>query len=160
LESWFDEQLGPHIRLLVFHELSQDRERFDALAVRGAPGPLARLTRPAGAYGRAFVAMRFGVRSAEAADIARGKVLAALDRLEAELGSGEYLVGDRFTVADLTAAALFYPLALPPAGPHEIDGMPDAFERFRAPLTERRGCRWVGEMFRRHRRPSSRLAAR
>jgi glutathione S-transferase len=153
LEAWFDEHLGPHIRLLVFHELSRDRERFDTFAVRGAPGPLARLTRPAGAYARAFVAMRFGVRSAEAADLARGKVLAALDRLETELGSHEYLVGDRFTVADLTAAALFYPLVLPPEGPHEIDAMPERFERFSAPLRERRGSRWVEEMFHRHRRP-------
>ena len=44
-------------------------------------------------------------------------MLAALDRLDDELGGGEYLVGDRFTVADLTAAALFYPLVPPPGGP-------------------------------------------
>ena len=42
---------------------------------------------------------------------------AALDRLESELGVSEYLVGEEFTVADLTAASLFYPLVLPPEGP-------------------------------------------
>ena len=28
------------------------------------------------------------------------------------------------------------------------------FERFRAPLKERRGYQWVAEMFRRHRKPA------
>ena len=75
----------------------------------------------------------------------------ALDRLEQELDGGEYLVGGRFTVADLTAAALLYPLVLPPVGPRLPDP-PEALERFRAPLKERAGYRWVEEMFRRHRR--------
>ena len=84
------------------------------------PRPLRRL-RGAGVaaarYATAFAGVRYGVKSSEAAELARGKVLAALDRLEAELDGNEYLVGDRFSVADLTAAALFYPLAFPPEGP-------------------------------------------
>ena len=46
-------------------------------------------------------------------------MIAALDRLERELDNagGEYLAGDAFSVADLTAAALFYPLVNPPEGP-------------------------------------------
>jgi hypothetical protein len=32
-----------------------------------------------------------------------------------------------------------------------IGEMPEAYERFRAPLRERRGYRWVQEIFRRHR---------
>jgi glutathione S-transferase len=80
-------------------------------------------------------------------------VSAALDRLEAELDGRKYLVGESFTVADLTAAALFYPLVLPPEGP-ELPPPPEGFERYRAPLAERPGYRWVQEMFRRHRRPA------
>ena len=34
-----------------------------------------------------------------------------MDRLESELGPSGYLVGDRFTVADLAAASLFTPAA-------------------------------------------------
>ena len=40
-----------------------------------------------------------------------------MDRLESELGPSGYLVGDRFTVADLTAASLFTPLLCPPERP-------------------------------------------
>jgi glutathione S-transferase len=89
------------------------------------------------------------------AERARVKILAGLDRLEAELGDGEYLVGEQFSVADLTAASLFYPLALPEEGPLK-PGSPSArgFETFREPLLERRGIVWVKEMFRRHRKPA------
>ena len=77
--------------------------------------------------------------------------MAGLDRLEAELGDREYLVGDRFTVADLSAAALFYPLVLPPEGPITVDSMPPSLEALRESLRERRGYQWVGDMYARHR---------
>ena len=98
------------------------------------------------------------MKSEERAERARREVLAALDRLEAELDGNDYLVGDRFSVADLTAAALFYPLVLPPEGP-ELGDPPDGFERFREPLKERPGYQWVAEMFRAHRLPASADAA-
>ncbi len=152
LEDFFDEQLGPHVRLLAFHELGNDRERFEAIVRRTVPGPLGRSTAGSAAYARAFTGLRFGARDEEAAALAREKIVAALDRLEAELGDGEYLVGERFTVADLTAAALFYPLVLPEDGPLPAEEPgPLGLERFRAPLQERRGYRWIEEIYRRHR---------
>jgi glutathione S-transferase len=155
LEDFFDEELGPHMRLLAFHELGRDPERFEAVIVRSAPAPIARLGGGAVAYARTYTGLRFGVRSEDAAELARTKILAALDRLEAELGSGDYLVGDSFSVADLTAASLFFPLVLPEGGPVPNDEPPAAgIESFRAPLKQRPGYQWVEEMFRRHRRPA------
>ncbi|MFN2616007.1 MAG: glutathione S-transferase family protein [Thermoleophilaceae bacterium] len=151
LEDWFDEELGPHLRLLVFHELTRDRERIGTLAATQVPEPLSRAPAVGAAMMRTFVNLRFGVHKEERAELAQRKVLAALDRLEAELGDADYLVGDRFSVADLTAASLLYPLALPPEGPQLGIDMPEAIERFRRPLKERRGYRWVEQMFRRHR---------
>ena len=155
LEDFFDEELGPQIRLLAWHEFGRDRDAFEALMRETAPGPLAKASRVTAAYARTYTGLRFGVRDPEAAERARTKILAALDRLEAELGDGEYLVGDRFSVADLTVASLFYPLALPPEGPMPADQRSAAgFERFREPLRERRGLQWVTEMFHRHRKPA------
>ena len=87
----------------------------------------------------------------------RRRILGSLDRLEADLdaGGGDYLVGDRFSVADLTAASLFGPVVSPPEGP-ELPDPPPAYEEFRAPLRERRGFRWVEEMFSRHRQDAVR----
>jgi len=156
LEDWFDEELGPHIRLLAWHEATTPEARDDVaeVAARTLPPALREvgLARAAASrLGPAFASIRFGVKDAEAAELARERIPAALDRLEAELGEQEYLVGDAFTVADLTAAALFYPLVLPPEGPRLPDP-PESFERFRGPLRERQGYHWVEEMFRRHRK--------
>lgn len=160
LEDFFDEELGPHIRLLGWHELVNDRERFEALMARTAPGPLSNFPKAAALYARTYTSLRFGVRNTESAELARAKVLAALDRLDAELGSGEYLVGDSFSVADLTAASLFYPLVLPEEGPLPTEEEPpEGMQRFRAPLEERPGFKWVEEMFRRHRMPAKVTAA-
>jgi glutathione S-transferase len=95
--------------------------------------------------------VRYKAASSDAADTARQKIMAAIDLLEAELGERAYLAGDRFTVADLTAAALLYPIVRPPEAPHVTDRMPEPFERFRDTLRERRGYRWVNQIFQRHR---------
>jgi glutathione S-transferase len=155
LEEWFDEELGPATRRFAFHEVCADRERFEELAAPLAPPPLARVKRLNGAYGRALTAVRYGAASDKGAERARETILAALDRLEAELAGNEYLVGDRFTVADLTAAALFYPVVLPPEGPVDARLMPESLLGFRASLEDRPGLCWIEDMFRRHRRPAA-----
>jgi glutathione S-transferase len=160
LEEFFDEELGPYVRQLAWYEFGNDRERFVELMEQTAPKPVARFGSANAAYARAFTALRFRAGSAEKAEHGRAKILAGLDRLEAELGDGEYLVGDRFSVADLTAASLFYPLALPEEAPLQADS-PSArgFLAFREPLIARRGLQWVNEMFRRHRKPAQARAA-
>ena len=103
----------------------------------------------------AFTQVRYRVASDEAAASARNTILAALDRLERELraNGGGHLVGGRFSVADLTAAALFMPLAQPPEGPRPVE-MPAALREFREPLLERPGYRWVLDTYARERLPA------
>jgi glutathione S-transferase len=154
LEEYFDEELGPHLRLLAFHEATKDPatvERFTADLLPSRLADVGPVRAGAGRFFSAFTGFRYGVKSDERAELARARVLAALDRLESELGPHDYLVGDSFTVADLTAASLFYPLVRPPEGP-SLPPPPEAIERFRDPLESRPGYRWVAEMFRRHRR--------
>jgi len=155
LEDFFDEELGPHARLLPFHELTNEPEMFAEVAAAAVPGPLGSAKGLVGLYARTYTGLRFGVRDTEAAALAREKIVAALDRLEAELeanGNGEFLVGESFSVADLTAASLFYPVVGPDEGPLPPDTpTPPALERFRAEIGERPGYVWVEETFRRHR---------
>jgi glutathione S-transferase len=149
LEEFFDEQVGPYTRRLAWHELVRDRDALARMIESGAVGSV-----PGGARGApvmaGFLNLRFKVKSPAGAEEARTKILAGFDRLEAELDGGEYLVGDSFTVADLTAASLLYPVVSPEEGP-QLPEPPPAYARFRDPLSERPGFRWVAETFRRHR---------
>ena len=87
-------------------------------------------------------------------------MVAAMDRLEREISTSGYLVGDSFTVADLTAAALFYPVARPPEFPYPMvadDDLPDSWREFVDSLGQRPGGRWVAEIYSRHRGVSAEL---
>ena len=148
LEDWFDEKLGPDARLLGWHELIRDKEVLEDLARELIPGP----PRLGAAAGAAFVKVRYRVASETRAEDARRAIVAAFDKLEQELDGREYLAGDDFSVADLTAAALFYPVVLPPEGPAFVPDPPAPLARFRDSLSDRPGFRWVEKMFRRHRR--------
>ena len=159
LEEWFDEELGPHIRRAAFHAILPDTDYASAFLTSGAT-PFARR-----AYRLVFPAVRAAMRfdmgiDAAAAERSRAKTYAALDRLEAELQPSGYLVGDRFSVADLTAAALFAPLVMPPEFPYPLpQPLPEPAARFRDSVASRPGFRWVAEMYRRHRGRSAEIAA-
>ncbi len=156
LEDYFDEELGPHARLLPFHELLGDPELFGELAAQAIPGPLGNAKRTISFYARNYTRLRFGTGSEEAAMRARAGIVGAMERLEEELeaSGGEYLVGGSFSVADLTAASLFYPVVGPEGGPLPVDQpLPAGLEEFRSELRHRPGFAWVEQTFLRHRGP-------
>jgi glutathione S-transferase len=154
LEDWFDENLGPHTRLLPFYELIQEPDLFAEVAAESVPGALGKVKPVVGAYARGYTSLRWGANKREDAERAREAIVAAFDKLEAELeqGDGEFLVGDRLSVADVTAASLFYPIVVPPEGPLS-PGLPRpaGLESFRQSLSDRPGYRWVEKTFRHHR---------
>jgi glutathione S-transferase len=162
LEDFFDEELGPYARLAAFHALIGEPEVFAAIAAHSVPGPMGKVESLIGAYARGYTSLRFGANSDAAAATARAKIVAALDRLDAELeaNGGEFLVGESFSVADLTAASLFFPVVGPAEGPVSPDlPTPVAMQTFRDELRDRPGFRWVEATFRDHRHPARPAAA-
>jgi glutathione S-transferase len=161
LEDFFDEQLGPHIRRAFYHELLPRPELVVPLFTQGrrrAPRALLRAGFP---VLRVAMRRRFEITAESAAD-SRAKMVAAMDRLEREMSSSGYLVGDSFTVADLTGAALFYAVARPPEFPYPmvaVDDLPDSWREFLDSLAQRPGGQWLTQMYRRHRGQSAELAA-
>jgi glutathione S-transferase len=161
LEDYFDEELGPNIRRWLFHESLEGLEpgEFVEGAMGSAPGAVKSMMRVSSPVASRVLRLRYGI-SPEKAQKGRAKVEAAFDRLEREVQPSGYLVGDRFTVADLTAAALFFPLVRPPEAPHRIEGpLPDAMVEFRDASSTRRGFTWVEEIYRKHRGTSAAIAA-
>lgn len=158
LEEFFDAELAPYIRRALFAEVTRDREAF-----AWAAAPSAGRAVHAGFKGTAAVAgpilrMRYGI-NAESATEGWEKTSAAMDRLESELGGREYLVGDGFTVADLAAASLFFPLVRPDEVQYQVPEPPEALMRRREGFASRPGFKWVQEMYRRHRGESAEVAA-
>jgi glutathione S-transferase len=154
LEDYFDEQLGPPIRQLVFHDMIGEPELFAQVASEAVPPPLSKAKGLTGAYARGYTSLRWRANDDAAAASGRAQIVAAMDRLDAELAAsgGDYLVGGRFSIADLTAASLFFILVRPEKGPLPVgQPRPAAFEEFRASLSDRPGFRWVEETYRRER---------
>jgi glutathione S-transferase len=152
LEEFFDEELGPHIRRAFYYELLAHPELLVPLFTHGDPVAAQNLGQALPAL-CAGIQQRFAI-TAETAAESRAKTVAAMDRLERELSPSGYLVGDFFTVADLTAAALSYPAARPPEFPYQMvadDDLSDTGRAFRDSLARRPAGRWVAEIYRRHR---------
>jgi glutathione S-transferase len=158
LEEFFDEELGPDMRRAAYYELLTHPEMVVPLFTNGQRWPARMLVRAA------FPLLRVGMRrkleiNADAAEASRSKTVAAMDRLEDEIGPSGFLVGDSFSVADLTAASLFYPVASPPEFPYpSVQEPPESGREFLESLAQRPGGEWVAEMYRRHRRPAGRPA--
>jgi glutathione S-transferase len=161
LEDFFDEELGPYIRRWIFHEGLQNltvREFADG-ALRNAPALVRTMMGASGLVIRPALKLRYGINPEKAA-VAREKTIAAFEKIEAEVQPSGYLVGDGFTVADLTAAALTFPLVRPPEAPHRFEGrLPEPVARLREEISERPSFKWVEEIYRRHRGVSAAIAA-
>ena len=150
LEDWFDENVGPYARQWGFNALLTEPEAVREFALKQTEwAPFAVPPEAFAPIAKVFLAARYSVANEAGVEEAREKLVRGLDRLEAEL-DGEFLVDGRFTVADLTAAALFYPLVLPPEGPWRAMKTA-AFLEFQDTVRDRPGFRWVEDTFRRWR---------
>ena len=152
LEEYFDEELGPYLRRMAYHELTSDPEALAELTVLQTPWATERTAGVFAPVVVAFLDARFTIRDEERAQEATRKVREALDRLDEELSDGrEFLCGDALSVADITAASLFYGLVLPPEGPWQPEHLPRAWREQNEELRDRPGLRWVAQTYARHR---------
>lgn len=156
LEDFFDEQLAPEIRRLVWHHTIDDTDAVISAVFTGGSPRRERLLRRIAPLARGSVRMDYRV-SEESAARARTKIFEAMDRVERELQPSGYLVGDRFSVADLTGATLFTPLISAPGRQYQPPTLLPPLLEVREELEAREGGRWVKEMFARHRGTSAEL---
>jgi glutathione S-transferase len=158
LEDYFDEELGPYIRRWFFYEARDYPEFFHAAFVSHASTAV-QLARRAMSPLIAPMMRRLMDINPESAKIAHQKMLAAMDRLEKEVRPSGYLAADRFTVADLTAAALLSPIVRPPEFPYGSDLVPPPpIAKLRAELESRPAFQWALRVYREHRGQSAEIA--
>jgi len=143
LEDFFDEEVAHPLRAAVMGPLlaRNPKEIIAGFSIGVGSGTrlALRLFYPAfRAIGRA----RHDITPATI-ETGRVKVLAGLDRLEAELQPSGYLVGDRFSVADLTAASIFSRLVFPPEFPYQVGPLPEWLLEYQNSLARRADYQWA-----------------
>jgi glutathione S-transferase len=156
LEDDLDETLGPALRAAIVTPLFQnDPEVALRVLTTGMPEKAYEKLRPLLWIFPAFYRLRHKI--SEAALLKdRAIVAAALDRIELERRGCMYLVGDSFTVADLTAAALLGALLQPPELQYPLQvELPTYLQDYRAMLLQHPAAQWVTGIYRRHRGQSA-----
>jgi glutathione S-transferase len=158
LEDYFDENLGRHVRRVGFWPtLDPEFRRARDVKVAERRGRLMAAAMPA----IDVVTRRRYEVSAEGVRRSIVQMHAVMRFIEHALDGRDHLVGDRFTVADLTAAALLAPLLVPPQLPYRKPNSHPAREL--DPITEELRAlpagQWALRMYQRHRPPSAEIDA-
>jgi glutathione S-transferase len=113
LEELFDTRLGPHTRRVAYFHLLPHREMICSAACAGVRGGDHRIFRAALPLVRWLMRRGMQIEPASAArSLERVREVFRTVSRKVEQGR-EYLVGDRFSAADLTFAALAAPVLLP-----------------------------------------------
>jgi glutathione S-transferase len=156
LEDFFDENAGHDMRRVGFWEIRGNLDyglafmTTDQPRIRGAAARVGlRVTFP---FVWRYMSARYKFTEG-AVERSTETLAAALDRIEAERAGRDYLVGDGFTVADLTAAALLYPMVWPAEYQYELPEPPrwEFLEAHR----DHPALGWISEIWRRHRGASA-----
>lgn len=146
----FDEEVGPAVRLAKFFE-TMDAKSAVGIFGKGR-GPVVKALYGAG-FPILWRVMQNKMQISEpAARRDRERTLKAFDFVAEESTGSGYLVGERFSIADLTCAALLMPAVSVSewGGPEDV-ATPKA-QAWLARWSEHPGAEWVREIYRRHRR--------
>jgi len=159
LEDYFDEVLGPSLRAaLVTPLFREDPDLALRVLTTGMPDRAYRKLRPLARIFPAYYRFRHKIQTQRLPQD-RADVTDALDRISRELQPSSYLVGETFSVADLTAAAMLSPVLQPAEMQYPLAvALPDSLRQYRDELARHPAAQWTLEMYRRHRGSSAEVA--
>jgi glutathione S-transferase len=145
----FDAEVGPAVRLAKFFEVMEADYALGTFCRE--QGALAR-----GAYRAAFPVIgriMKGSMGIDAENAARAREITreAFDFVAKEPGPSGTLVGDGFTIADLTCAALLMPAVSVSEWGGPVDADTEKNRAWLARWADHPGAEWVRETYRRHR---------
>lgn len=159
IQAEFDDEVGPAIRRAKFATMIVDRDYFIRCFTH-EEGRLAWLV-----YTAMFPRIRrLMSASMDFSDTAvtrgRERTRQAFDFVAERSAATGYLVGDAFSVADLTAAALLWPAVHAPEAPMRFPAPHSpSLERWLAEWADHPGADYVRRIYASHRQPASLAAA-
>jgi glutathione S-transferase len=159
IQKWFDDEIGPAERRAAFHEFLPHTEYAARRFATGFAEWQQKL------YVRAFPAVRAVMAldmqiSAAGAEAGNALTKEALDFVAHHSAPTGYLVGDCFSVADLTAATVLFPTCLPPEYPVAVpEPRPAGWQHWLERWQGHAGCDYVRRIYREHRGASAAVEA-
>jgi len=158
-EAYFDEQVAPELRRLFWATYLEHTAECARMATDGFSGGTRLVWAALLPLVRPLFRRNMGINAAQLR-AARLRLQSHFDRLESEIGPGGYLVGDRFGVADLAAAAVMTAIIRPPEFPYPLpEPWPPKLVELRASVAHCRGFRWVLDIYARHRGTSCEITS-
>jgi len=160
LEDDLDDTLGPALRAAIVTPLFRNDPDVALQVLMTGMRVDYRALRPLLRVFPSYYRFRHKIREADLEND-RAAVASALDRIERERQGRTYLVGETFTVADLTAAALLGALLQPPEiqYPLEVE-LPPYLQEYRGTLLRHPAAQWATEIYRAHRGHSAEVPRR
>jgi glutathione S-transferase len=156
--KWFDDEIGPALRRAGFHEFLPHTEYAARRFAHGLPEWRQKLYVAAFPGIRAVMQMDMKITAA-GAEAGRALTLEGLDFVARNSERTGYLVGDRFSVADLTAATILFPTCFPPEYPVPVPApLPEGWQRWTERWRQHPGCDYVRRIYREHRGRSAAIS--
>jgi glutathione S-transferase len=159
LEDDLDETLGPSLRAAIVTPLfREDPELALRVLTTGMPEKAYRRLRPLLRVFPTYYRFRHKISEARL-EKDRATVAAALDRIEEWRQGRAFLVGEAFSVADLTASALLGALLAPPEIQYPLQvELPGYLQEYRDLLLRHPAMQWAADIWRQHRGPSAEVS--
>ena len=151
LERHYVDELGHDVRKIMADHIRRNPEHGARMMVPNAPRVAEAAVMVATIPFHVALRRYFDVNAATV-ERAWRRIERVVDGFRAELSPAGYLAGDRFSVADLTFAAMFAPVVTPPGFPYPArDPRVRRVPEIQALLEEHGVLEWIEEMYARHR---------
>jgi glutathione S-transferase len=151
IAKWFDDEVGPALRRAGFYEWLPHTDYTARRFAYGFPEWCQKLYVAAFPGIRTVMMMDMQINAASA-EAGCALTLKGLDFVARNSERTGYLVGDSFSVADLTAAAILQPTCLPPEYPVPVPmPLPEGWQHWVERWQKHPGCEYVRRIYREHR---------
>lgn len=152
IQERFDQEVGPATRTAIFSRLIEEGDYLCAMFGRAASPLKRKLYRASLPLAKPMIAKGNGTVDPENVSRCFALTEKTLEEVAERTAATGFMVGERFSVADLTAAALLAPLSNPEhpdmARPKPI---PQSVAALIAPYADHAAIQWVNRMYREYR---------
>lgn len=149
--AMFDKEIGPHVRRIAYYFALSDKAFMQELLSLEQPFVNRKVLAASMPVITRLMRKGMGVNE-DGYQKSLARLNTLLTKLDAMIKPSGYLVGDHFTIADLTAAALLAPIVQPQNSFYALPTQsPDAFKAFNESYRQRPFFAWVEEIYRKHR---------